>query len=314
MAVDTFIAYVGVYNNPADANADYELVKDLHTKENLIDSYDAAVIERRADGKVKITKKHETPTRVGGVLGGGVGLATGLVVVLFPFAAIGGGLLLATTAGGAVLGAVAGHAAAGMSRHDLKELGEHLDAGQAGLVVVGVSDMGAKIERSMKKASEGGGQGAEGGHRRDRGGRQGCPGVAAGAVAPRAAHLRDIHRLAGCPGPSLPASPAEPPEAPPQPFPLPGKPTIRLVLTRDHDNEMRGPGRHFRVGRPRAETLMRGPGARDPVDEPGGFVWHVIPLLQHAVRLPSTTPRARPGRPARHGSGPGRRSEIGRLI
>jgi uncharacterized membrane protein len=86
------------------------------------------------------------------VLGGGVGLATGLVVALFPFAAIGGGLLLVTTGGGAVLGAVAGHAAAGMSRKDLKELGEHLDAGQAGLVVVAVADMEAKIEREMKKA------------------------------------------------------------------------------------------------------------------------------------------------------------------
>jgi uncharacterized membrane protein len=154
MAVDTFIAYVGVYDNVSDADADYALVKDLHTKENLIDSYDAAVIERRADGKVKITKKHETPTRVGGVLGGGVGLATGLVVVLFPIAAIGGGLIALTTAGGAVLGAVSGHAAAGMSRHDLKELGEHLDAGQAGLIVVGVSDMGSKIERAMKKAKK----------------------------------------------------------------------------------------------------------------------------------------------------------------
>ena len=152
MAVDTFIAFVGVYDTVSDADADYQLVKDLHTKAGLIDSYDAAVIERRADGKVKITKKHETPTRVGGVLGAGMGLATGLVVVLFPFAAIGGGLLVATTGGGAVLGAVAGHAAAGMSRHDLKELGEHLDAGQAGLVVVAVSDMGAKIEREMKRA------------------------------------------------------------------------------------------------------------------------------------------------------------------
>ena len=154
MAIDTFIAFVGVYDNVSDADADYALVKDLHTKENLIDSYDAAVIERRADGKVKISKKHETPTRVGGVLGGGVGLATGLVVALFPFAAIGGGLIALTTAGGAALGAVAGHAAAGMSRHDLKELGEHLDAGQAGLVVVGVSDMGTKIERAMKKANK----------------------------------------------------------------------------------------------------------------------------------------------------------------
>jgi uncharacterized membrane protein len=154
MAVDTFIAYVGVYPSVDDAEADYQLVKDLHTTARLIDAYDAAVIERRADGKVKITKRHETPTRVGGVLGGGVGLATGLVVTLFPIAAIGGGLLAATTAGGAVLGAVAGHAAAGMSRDDLKELGEHLDAGQAGLVVVGVSDMGAKIEQAMRHAEK----------------------------------------------------------------------------------------------------------------------------------------------------------------
>src|SRR5215813_11100877 len=154
MAVDTFIVFAGVYDSVADAKADYEVVKDLHTKAGLIDAYDAAVIERRADGKVKIAKKHETPTRAGGVLGAGVGLATGLVVALFPFAAIGGGLLAVTTGGGAVLGAVAGHAAAGMSRHDLKELGEHLDAGQAGLVVVGVSDMGAKIEHAMKKAQK----------------------------------------------------------------------------------------------------------------------------------------------------------------
>jgi uncharacterized membrane protein len=152
MAVDTFMAYVGVYPSVADAEADYELVKDLHTEAGLVDAYDAALIERRADGKVKITKKHETPTRVGGVLGGGVGLATGLVVALFPFAAIGGGLLAATTAGGAVLGAVAGHAAAGMSRTDLKELGEQLDAGQAGLVVVAVSDMGAKVKDAMRRA------------------------------------------------------------------------------------------------------------------------------------------------------------------
>jgi uncharacterized membrane protein len=152
MAVDTFMVFVGVYDDVSDADADYELVKDLHTKAGLMDAYDAAVIEHRADGKVKITKKHETPTRVGGVLGAGVGLATGVVLVLFPFAAIGGGLLVATTGGGAVLGALAGHAAAGMSRKDLKELGEHLDAGQAGLVVVGVADMGARIEREMKKA------------------------------------------------------------------------------------------------------------------------------------------------------------------
>jgi uncharacterized membrane protein len=154
MAVDTFIVLVGVYANDEDAEADYALVKELHVEEGLMDAYDAAVISKRGNGKVKITKKHETPTRVGGVLGGGAGLATGLVVALFPFAAIGGGLLLATTAVDATLGALAGHAAAGMSRGDLKELGESLDAGEAGLVVVGATDMGARIEQAMRRAEK----------------------------------------------------------------------------------------------------------------------------------------------------------------
>jgi uncharacterized membrane protein len=168
MAVDTFMAYVGVYPAVADAEADYDLVKDLHTEAGLIDAYDAAVIERQDDGKVKIVKKHETPTRVGGVLGGGVGLATGLVVALFPFAALGGGLLAATTAGGAVLGAVAGHAAAGMSRHDLKELGEQLDAGP------GRPGRGRRVRHGRQDRAghasgrEGPGQAAQGRHRRDR--------------------------------------------------------------------------------------------------------------------------------------------------
>ena len=154
MAMDTFIAYAGVYADVDSAKADYDAVHDLHVKDGLIDAYDAAVIERKDNGKVKIVKKHETPTRVGGVGGAAVGLATGLVIALFPAAAIGGGLLLGTGGVGAALGAVAGHAAAGMSRKDLKELGEQLDAGQAGLVVVGASDMGAKVEAAMTRAEK----------------------------------------------------------------------------------------------------------------------------------------------------------------
>lgn len=154
MAIDTLFLYVGTYAATDDAIADYDAVHALHTELGLIDAYDAAVIERRDDGKVKIVKKHETPTRVGGVAGGGLGLATGLVIALFPAAAIGTGLLAGTTAGGALLGSLAGHAAAGMKRSDLKELGEQLDDGQAGLVVVAASDMEAKVEAAMKKAEK----------------------------------------------------------------------------------------------------------------------------------------------------------------
>jgi len=154
MAIDTFFAYVGVYDNVEDARTDYDAVKALHTEAELIDAYDAAIVERKDNGKVKIVKKHETPTRAGGVAGGGVGLATGLAIAIFPAAAIGTGLLAGATAVGASLGAWAGHAAAGMSRHDLKELGEALDAGTAGLVVVGVSDMESKIDAALANAEK----------------------------------------------------------------------------------------------------------------------------------------------------------------
>ena len=41
-----------------------------------------------------------------------------------------------------------------MSRSDLKDLGEYLDEGQAGLVVVGVSEMEDEIKGSMGKAEK----------------------------------------------------------------------------------------------------------------------------------------------------------------
>jgi uncharacterized membrane protein len=152
MATQTFVVLTGVYDDVEDALADYEAVKELHHRTGLIEAYDAAVVERRDDGKVKIRKRHETPTRAGAVGGGVFGLATGLVIALFPAAAIGEGIMIATTGTGAVLGALAGHAAAGMSRDDLKKLGEQLDAGQAGLVVVGVGEIQTDVQGTMKKA------------------------------------------------------------------------------------------------------------------------------------------------------------------
>jgi len=133
---------------------DYEAVKSLYYDWQLIDNFDAAIVAKRDDGKVKIVKKHEQPTRKGGWRGAGWGLATGAVVALFPAAAIGGGLLAATTGGGAAIGAIAGHVSKGMNRGDLKELGERLDAGQCGLIVVAAADVAAKVEEALTRASD----------------------------------------------------------------------------------------------------------------------------------------------------------------
>jgi len=83
------MAYAGVYADVEGAKADYEAVHELHVDLGLIDAYDAAVIERKDNGKVKIVKKHETPTRVGGA-GGAGGNATGTGVGAYAVANNGG--------------------------------------------------------------------------------------------------------------------------------------------------------------------------------------------------------------------------------
>lgn len=150
MATEIFMAYVGIYPNVEAAEADYDAVKQLHHEIDAVTAYDAAVIERKDNGKVKIVKKHEQPTRHGGAVGLGWGLAVGVTAALFPPVGIG---IAAAGASGAAIGAVAGHATGGMSRSDLKELGETLDAGQAGLVAVYETNLADQIAANIKAAN-----------------------------------------------------------------------------------------------------------------------------------------------------------------
>jgi len=149
MPLDTLIVLAASYDTESDAIADYDAVHDVYVDSGLIDTYDAAVISRHEDGKVKIVKKHEQPTRQGAWGGLGIGIVGGALVALFPAVALGGALVWGGAAG-AGLGALAGHVVAGMSRSDLKELGEHLDAGQSGLVVIAASDMESRVESALK--------------------------------------------------------------------------------------------------------------------------------------------------------------------
>jgi len=71
------------------------------------------------------------------------GAAVGaLVGILFPPA------IIASAAVGAAVGGVGGHLWRGMSRADVKEFGDLIDAGQAALVTVGES----KLEQALDKA------------------------------------------------------------------------------------------------------------------------------------------------------------------
>ena len=152
MARDTDTMYVlaAAYDDLDAAVADYEAVKELYREIRSSHDFDAAVIAKDADGKVRIVKKHEQPTRHGAAVGLGWGLAVGVTAALFPPLGIG----IATAGGaGAVIGGVAGHATGGLSRGDLKDLGETLDAGQAGLVVVYSFNLADQVAATVKAAS-----------------------------------------------------------------------------------------------------------------------------------------------------------------
>ena len=155
MSLDTFVVLANQYNNQSDALADYDAVRKVYNDLGIIDTYDAAVLTLEPNGKVDIVKRTEEPTRQGGAKGFIVGLAVGAVVALFPAAGI--GLAAGLLGGGAIgagLGAVAGHVAGGMSRSDLKDMGELLDNGSSGLLVVAATDLESKVNAAITRAKK----------------------------------------------------------------------------------------------------------------------------------------------------------------
>ena len=147
---DTLYVIAAAYDNVDSAVADYEAVKAIYREVKTSHDFDAAVIAKDENGKVRIVKKHEQPTRHGAAVGLGWGLATGVVAALFPPIGIG---IAAAGGAGAAIGGVAGHAGGGMSRGDLKDLGEALDAGQAGLIAVYETNLADQVAANIKAAN-----------------------------------------------------------------------------------------------------------------------------------------------------------------
>lgn len=147
---DTLYVVAATYDDIKGAVADYEALKQLYYQIKSSHDFDAAVIAKDADGHVEVVKKHEQPTRHGAAVGLGWGLGVGVVAALFPPVGIG---LVAAGGGGAAIGAVTGHVTGGMSRKDLKDLGEALDSGTAGLVAVYEVNLADHIAATIKAAN-----------------------------------------------------------------------------------------------------------------------------------------------------------------
>ena len=140
MAERPVFLYAAVYDEIAAAEADYEAVFELHAA-GAVGTFDSAVIEKE-DGKVHVHKT-EKPTQHGAWTGIAVGAVAG---ILFPPSIIGTAIV------GGAAGGVIGHLWRGMSRGDLKDLGEALDEGEAALIVIGESKIEEQLEKATKRA------------------------------------------------------------------------------------------------------------------------------------------------------------------
>ena len=153
----TVVVYVAIYTNLDDAKADYGALKQLHSA-GIIGTYDAAVISKDAAGNVKIIKT-EKPTEHGAWAGLAVGALAGLFFppYLLWEAAMGAGAGAAIGAGaggaiGAGAGALIGHFWRGLSRSDMKEIGDTLQQSTATLIVIGRSKLQHALQDATKHA------------------------------------------------------------------------------------------------------------------------------------------------------------------
>ncbi len=135
--------YAATYASREDADTDYDALLELHDLD-LVGTYDVAIINKDEDGKVHV-KKREKPTQHGAWTGLAVGAVAG---VLFPPS------IIASAVVGGAAGGVIGHLARGMSRGDMKELGEILDEGQAALVVVGQSRVSEQLDKALSRSEK----------------------------------------------------------------------------------------------------------------------------------------------------------------
>jgi uncharacterized membrane protein len=140
---DGVFLFVGTYPNEDLARWDYDAIKNLH-EGGAVGTYDAAVVTKDATGKVHVNKD-EMATRHGAWGGAAAGAVVG---ILFPPSIIGTALV------GAAVGGVGGHLWRGMSRADVKELGDIIDDGQAALIVVGESTLRDALDKAQLKAEK----------------------------------------------------------------------------------------------------------------------------------------------------------------
>lgn len=127
MNFDKAYVFGGVYDSAYAAQSDFDALGGFYD-DGVIGPYQAAMVEKQPDGKVKILDTTLTRRAAGAGIGAAIGAVLGLI---YPPS------ILLTASGGAAVGAISADASKGWTRGDVKRLAtEQLMPGQTGIIVV----------------------------------------------------------------------------------------------------------------------------------------------------------------------------------
>ena len=141
---ERLVVFAGAYETVDDAKADFKGIKEIH-KEAWLGPYEGVLFTKEADGKVKILDRDSSIRAA--AAGAGV-LAGAVIGLIFPPTII-AGAAVAGTAGGLL-----GHFFGTFKRKDVAELGELLDEGEAGIVMIGVPTPELGAQKLLKRAAK----------------------------------------------------------------------------------------------------------------------------------------------------------------
>jgi uncharacterized membrane protein len=139
---------VATYNNKNAAEQDYDAIKGIK-HEGQLDHLAIAMVEKKADGDLKIDRHDSTAKHLawgGGVLGGV------FTVISAPLGIVFLGSLATSAAVGAGAGGLVGHFWNNIPKDDARRMGDLLEAGDFGLVIVAVNPTGADIDAMLANA------------------------------------------------------------------------------------------------------------------------------------------------------------------
>ena len=141
---------VATYAYKAEAEQDYDAIQGIK-HQGQIDHLAIAMVVKDEDGNLAIDRHDSTAKHLawgGGVLGGV------LTVVSAPLGIVFLGPLAASTAAWAGVGGLVGHFWKNIPKEQVRKMGDLLDEGDAGLVIVAVNPKGAEIEALLANAAQ----------------------------------------------------------------------------------------------------------------------------------------------------------------